>query len=158
MTISARVTLAAALETGDSITQTTMQNLIDSYLHLSDATAQSITSNVSLPTLYATTEVATPLVSAAAINASAMNVFGVVSAQGFNGGTALFTTVSAALVVAGSVQSERVSAASLTVGTFQQEVTARASVGSASITPASVHGFLIIKVSGINVGVPFYRI
>lgn len=53
MTVQSRATLKAYFDTGDTITTTAMGDVIDSFAHLSDTTAQTFNSEISTPTLIA---------------------------------------------------------------------------------------------------------
>jgi len=172
MTIASRVTIKADFENGDRPQASDYADWIDSFLHLSDSTAQSVTSPLTLGTVGITTVSAqtgsildltasaasitgkldAATVSAQAINGSAAN-FSTVSAQAFTGSAANFSTVSAqrvngsaatflAIVSAGTVHAN-----TLIIGA---ETTA-----STSAIPSR---FVRVTVSGTQYWLPLYQV
>ncbi len=76
MTAQTKETLKTVFEQGDKPQGSDYVNLIDSSLNLADTTAQTITSNVVLPSLNATVEVSSPVGKFGTVDASASAVFG----------------------------------------------------------------------------------
>lgn len=99
MTAQNRTVLKSRFEDGDAPSGSQYADLIDSFLSLTDSTAQAISSDVSLPKLIATTEVSSPQVNATEVSASVVNATilntPLVSASAANIGIVNVQTVSA---------------------------------------------------------------
>lgn len=91
MTAKTRTTLKGVFEDGDATSGDNFADLIDSFLSLSDTSAQSVTSPVTFTTIGATTASATTFQGTT------------VSASAIHGSAAKFTTVSASSVYASSI-------------------------------------------------------
>lgn len=78
MTVATRATLKGYFDNGDTITASAMVDLIDSFVHLSDTTAQSLNSDLTVPNLVATNISANNVGVAGKITASAATFTGAV--------------------------------------------------------------------------------
>lgn len=78
MTVATRATLKGYFDNGDTITASAMVDLIDSFVHLSDTTAQSLNSDLTVPNLVATNISANNVGAAGKITASAATFTGLV--------------------------------------------------------------------------------
>lgn len=78
MTVQTRQTLKGYFDNGDTITTTAMGDLIDSFVHLSDTTAQSLNSDLTVPNLVATNISANNVGAGGKITASAATFTGAV--------------------------------------------------------------------------------
>lgn len=76
--IQTRTTLKGYFDNGDTITTTAMGDLIDSFVHLSDTTAQSLNSDLTVPNLVATNISANNVGAGGKITASAATFTGAV--------------------------------------------------------------------------------
>jgi hypothetical protein len=140
MTAQTRTVLKALFEDGDTPAGSDYTDWIDSMVAIADTTAQTMTSDLHLPKLVATTEVSavlvrTPLVSASVmhtnvlhvdgkVSASSMAVTGIISASAANFGILRATDVSASsLSATGPVRSGTSGAVGLAVLTQQTTVT-----------------------------------
>lgn len=153
MAAKTRANLKLAFETGDTPDGSDYTNLIDSFISLSDSTAQTMGSDLTVVDLIAT-EVVAVTVSAVNVNASAAS-FTTVSAGG--AGTFGSMTINGAVSAAGA-------------GTFQGltvngalsfakvETTVQASAGAGAAVPSSAEGFLIVDVSGVSRRIPYFQI
>lgn len=103
MTAQTRTTLKAKFEQGDTPQGSDFADLIDSFISVADATAQSMTSDLSVPKLDAATVSATNVIAStvAATQVSATNI--------------IVSTVVATRIDAGSVSAATISANALTV-------------------------------------------
>jgi hypothetical protein len=145
MTAQTRSVLKALFEDGDKPGGSDYVDWIDSMVSLSDTTAQSMTSDLALPKLIATTEVSSPLIATTKVSASTGNfsvirvkgnvsasslaVTGIVSASGANFNVLYANDVSASsLQVTGPARAGTTGAVGLMVLT--QQTTIVASAGS----------------------------
>lgn len=131
MTAQSRVALKSVFEDGDQPQGTDFADLVDSFVSLVDATAQSITSPITVPTIGATT-VSAATVSAQTVNGSAASFLGkidaaTVSAQRINASAATFTAAISAARINAEVTA---SSAHIGVLVFTGETTAAASADS----------------------------
>lgn len=78
MTVQTRQTLKGYFDNGDTITASAMADLVDSFIHLSDTTAQSLNSDLAVPNLVATNISANNVGVAGKITASAATFTGAV--------------------------------------------------------------------------------
>src|SRR3990167_443658 len=98
MTSQTRVTNKSRYEQGDTPQGSDYVDLVDSFLSLADTTAQSVTSQITVPTINVTTEVSAVLVNASTVSASFIrgNDYGVMTAQSIiTSAATLLTNVSA---------------------------------------------------------------
>lgn len=141
MTIQSRTTLKSTFENGDRPQGSNYADTFDSFLHLTDTTAQSISSPITVTTLGATT------VSAATV-----------SANDVNGSAASFTKIEAATVSAQRVNGSAatflgtVSAATVHLGQLIVNADATAAVSAA----ASAARYVQVRVSGVNYWMPLF--
>jgi hypothetical protein len=100
MAITSRVNLKSSLEDGDTLTGDNLANLIDSFLHLSDTSAQTIAS----PVVF-TGSATFNNINASDIDTSSFNV-GRIETGGLltSGLSASFVTIASTLTVVGSAQ------------------------------------------------------
>ncbi len=166
MTQQTRSTNKGRFEQGDKPQGSDYVDLVDSYLSLADTDTQTITSDIVVPVLTATTEV-----SAIQINVSALTVYGHMSAVSVfadevNASAITGVIVSANTVNASSATFTQVSAATLNADTLNltgsmvwtAAVTACAISTGISTVPTSVAGYLVMTVSGQTVGVPYFKV
>lgn len=104
MTSQNRAQLKALFETGDTLAQSSFENLIDSCLNISDTSPQTIASQVTFSEKVTTTALSTTIVSASSITTDSIVVSANVSANIIYSNTAIvsagrFTTVSASTPV-----------------------------------------------------------
>lgn len=94
MTSQTRVVNKGRFEQGDTPQGSDHADLIDSFLSLADSTAQTVTSQITVPVLNVTTEVSAVLVNASTVSASFIrgNDYGVVTAQSIITSAATFLT------------------------------------------------------------------
>jgi hypothetical protein len=116
VTAQDRSTNKSRFEDGDKPAGSAYVDLIDSFLSVADSTAQSLTSDLSLPKLIATTEVSSPQVNATEVSASAGR-FTNVTASNIAASGGDFTSVSAV-----NIRANNVSASSMNVGTIDNPV------------------------------------
>jgi hypothetical protein len=100
MTAQNRQALKALFETGDTITQTSMSTLIDSFLDIAEVSSQTIVGPITFSSLVTTTVLSSNIVSATSIITDNIRVSADVSANRLFGNQAVvsagqFTTVSA---------------------------------------------------------------
>lgn len=104
MTAQTRSVLKALFEDGDKPSGSNYSDWIDSMVSIADTTAQTMTSELQVPNLHATSEVSAPTGSFVTVNASSATITGsvsagsidadIVSAQSVNGSAASFTNAS----------------------------------------------------------------
>ena len=73
MTAQTRSILKSRFEDGDSLSGSNFADLMDSFVSLTDTTAQVVTSDIQTPRIIATTEVSTPTLNVTDVNASVIN-------------------------------------------------------------------------------------
>ena len=95
MTAQTRSTLVGKFEQGDKPQGSDYVDVFDSFVSISDTTAQAVASQLTAPTLVATTEVSAPLVRADEVSASALYGEGILSS----------ITVAGAATITGTVES-----------------------------------------------------
>ena len=138
MTAQTKATLKGKFETGDTPTGSDYTDLIDSALNTADTTAQTLSSDLTVPVLTATT-----------VTANQVNTSGLSATR------ALLTTVTANQVMASGVHATRVSGASMGVGTLTGTVVCAATIfvgatfNISTATTASATG----GVQGAGIGV-----
>lgn len=104
MTAQTRSVLKGLFEDGDKPSGNNYSDWIDSMVSIADTTAQTMTSELQVPNLHATSEVSAPTGNFVTVNASSATITGsvsagsidcdTVSAQSVNGSAASFTNVS----------------------------------------------------------------
>ena len=103
MTAQTTTVNKAAFEQGDKPQGSDYANLIDSFVALADTTAQSMSSDLTLPNLNANTKVNTSIVSAQSITTTTLVATTNVTAQMIIASGAQFNVASAAAITCGSV-------------------------------------------------------
>ena len=155
MTAQNRSTLKAVFETGDVPDGTNYADLIDSFLNIVDTTAQSLASDLTVPTLVATTEVSSAQVNATEVSASVgsfatMTISGVVTADRVHASAATFSAVvSAGTIAAGTLNFDAIATAL---------ATASAVGGTGINVPTTAAGFITAQVCGRTVAIPFFEV
>jgi hypothetical protein len=100
MAITSRVNLKNSLEDGDTLTGDNLANLIDSFLHLSDTSAQTVAGPVTFTGSATFTNI-----NAADIDTSSFNVGRIETGELLTSGlSASFVTIASTLTVTGSAQ------------------------------------------------------
>lgn len=164
MTIATRAVLKAYFNTGDTISESNVADLIDSFVALADTTAQSLSSDLTVVNLIAAGVSAgtgnfTTSVSAAALHVAGASNLANVSAQRVTASAAtILAAVSADSVYASAGHYTFVSAANLKFGEMKVDVTARCSTTGVIPVPASCAAFILVQVSGVQYGIPLHKL
>ena len=158
MTQQTRANLKAKFEDGDIPGGTDYSDLIDSSVFLSDTTAQSLSSPLTVTgALGASTTVSAP-----SVEVSSATITGTVSAA-----SGFIVTLTSDQVAASAANFTRMSAANVSANalgitgslTWTAEVTASViSTGQQTITGLVVNKFIIVNVSGQTVGIPTFKV
>ena len=177
MTARAKTTLAALFQTGDTPSGTDFADLIDSSVNLVETTAQTVASKLVISggtettTVSANTATFTGAVSAVRVVANSaqvtdMQILGVVSASA---AWATTLTNTSATIAHGAITRLGVGTASPSEGLhisvsgdtnlrIDVSTTVVASAGvSGPATPASVAGFLPVRINGVKRMIAFYN-
>ena len=158
MTQQTRANLKAKFEDGDIPSGTDYSDLIDSSVFLSDTTAQSLSS----PLTVAGALGASTAVSAPSVEASSATITGTVSAA-----SGFITTLTCDQISGSAANFTRMSAANVSANAlgitgslvWTAEVTASViSTGQQTITGLVVNKFIIVNVSGQTVGIPTFKV
>lgn len=165
MTAKNRTNLKAVFETGDTPDGDDFADLIDSAVSIADTSAQSMSSDLTVPNLNATTKVSAGSGTfTGTVSANAVSVSGNVSAEtvtvGGNASVSAAVTAGSIVSLGGVTVSAAVTAGSivnlgaLTMVTAQ--TTASASAGGGIAVPASAAKWLIVTVSGVKYSIPLF--
>ena len=154
MTAQSRTNLKSRFENGDTPQGTDYTDLIDSFVSLVDTTAQTLSSNLIVPTLIATEVSAQTLnienISVSAVGATRVDAT-VVSGATVNGATIQGTNIGA---TAGSAANFYiVSSLTLSVAT-----TVAASAGGGGAVPTSADGFLTVTIGSDIRYIPYFKV
>ena len=156
MTVLSRTAIKGLFEDGDTPQGSDYSDWVDSFVHLTDSTAQTVTSPMTLGTVGATT-VSAALVSANNVNGSAAN-FSTVSAQRIVASACVFQTVTFVQLSAQRVNGSAatflatVSAATIHTNTLIINSDATAAVSAA----ASAARYVLVTVSGTSYWLPLF--
>lgn len=171
MTAQSRATLKANFEDGDTPTGSNYADLIDSFVSLTDASAQTLSgplvvseaviSRTSGADANFTGAVSAASVFADSLTADDVTVSGLSVTTLAVPGTVSATTVFAEQLQASAAGLTNVSAGALIVGTsirLNSPTTAAASTGTGESLPASVAGYVQINLSGTEYAIPYFRV
>ena len=154
MTAQTRAILKANFETGDVPDGTNYVDLVDSFLAIVDTTAQSLASDLTVPTLIATTEVSAGDVIATKVSASSGS-FVIVSADRVHASAATFLAVvsadrihASAATFGATVSADSIAASSASISVFSAATISFNTIATALATASAVGG------TGINVSRP----
>lgn len=174
MTITSRVSLKNSFETGDKPNGSDYENWIDSFVHLTDTSAQSIASPVTFQAsahfqTIGTTDITTSGINAALVTTGRVVCSGVSALSHVTTGRVIVSVVSANTVFADRAEiasanirsglATFLTASALTVHVIDYSVhtTVKASAGNASAVPATAAGYIPIIVSGVAYRLVLYN-
>lgn len=170
MTAQVRSLLKGVFEDGDQPSGANFADLIDSFVSIADTTAQSISSNLTVPTLVASVEVSSPLVNATTVNAVT------VSASTMTATRIDVTTVSASVITASDVSANSIQASSMAATllgvttlsaanatlnalTFTTaQATATSIAGNVMVVPTTAAGYITVQVCGATAAIPYFKV
>lgn len=164
MTAQNRSVLKGVFETGDVPDGDNYADLIDSFISLSDSTAQAITSNITVPAVTITGIVSANDVNASSasiisISVSSLHVTGVVSAATGNFTAVSADNLSASAAALGTLDATTVSAATITFNTISSAMaTVAATGGTVDVVPTTAAGYIHVQMSGRTVAIPYFEI
>lgn len=159
MTAQSRTNLQARFENGDTPQGTDYTDLIDSFVSLVDTTAQTLSSNLIVPTLIAT-EVSAQTLSVQTFTTD----FVVASAATFTRVDA--TTVSGATVNGATMNATNIGATAVSAANFNVvssltlgvATTVAASAGGGGAVPVSADGFITVTIGADIRYIPYFKV
>lgn len=164
MTAQSRTVLVGRYENGDVPQGSDYVDLIDSFVSLTDTTAQSVASQLTVPTLVATEVSATNVNATNLVSTSAtFTTLGVslVSAASLIAASAVMTTLNVSRVSGAAVFTASANVSALIVGDtirLNTATTAKASGGVGGAVPASAEGFAEINIGGTVRYVAYFNV